>query len=214
MYISLEHFLFFVDLSFFQCDLVNNWVVKSIVVPLDTDEAIELFVTVQLYQHQGRYTEAMDALLAAQKAAISKVGFNVPSHYYHLLTDRDKMPPPPKYNICSPIEDCSEDIDTGDIMEVEMEVEELRSNNRLGADSLADSLAICQRWQRTLNDFFFGTPPEVSILNLSFIYYLFLHKCRLQKSNRPMMVVFPSFKKCDWYDLQHTSIPCGGNQLL
>jgi hypothetical protein len=109
------------------------------------------------------------------------------------------MPPPPKYNICSHIEDGDEDVDTGAGMDVEMDVgmDELNSN--------ADPLALCQRWQQTLQNFFFGTPPQVSKLNLSLSAADFLHKCRLKKSNHSMRDVFLFFKKCGMYNLQHTS---------
>jgi hypothetical protein len=72
-------FLFFID-HFFQCGIVNDWVVKSIVVPLDTHDAVKLFVEVQLLQYQKRDPEAMNALITYQNAAISKVSCNIPSY--------------------------------------------------------------------------------------------------------------------------------------
>jgi len=59
------------------------WVTSSIVVPLETKEAVELFVEVLDLQNQGRNPEAYNALLLAQNIAISKVCFRNLSAKWH-----------------------------------------------------------------------------------------------------------------------------------
>ena len=63
-------------ISISQIEVAKNWVVGSIIVPLETEESVELFVNVLLLQYQGQLPDARKLLFTAQNTAISKVRFS------------------------------------------------------------------------------------------------------------------------------------------
>ena len=158
------------------------------------------------------------------------------------------MPPPPKYNLCSQIEDAEDEIyvDPGldattdhdsiaddviaahDFTAIASDSTAIASDSTANAsdfttaardssyaiDTSADSLLVlCQRWQATLYEFFFGIPPEVSDHFCYFDASEFKNKHRLQLSNMLMMPVSLFSERCEKCIRRHTGSLNGERQL-